>query len=154
MAKLENNSNRNLLSTYIKLFMLLIMFSFLVFALYACGSDNSKKINTIKVEQKRISLVVGGTEQLTITIEPSGATNSKVFYTSTNSSVATVNQSGLITAISVGETTVSITAEDGGASALVVVEVVAEPITLQSPQNVKFDGEKITWDRVDHNYGY
>ena len=156
MVNLHNNKT-NLSSTMgraTKLFAILAILVFSVLALFACGEESGTRVETIDISQNTITLVVGNTEQLTYTITPSGATNADVHFVSANSSIASVSRDGVVTAVSVGQTTVSVTADDGGATDAVTVQVVAEPITLATPTNVQFDGEKIVWDRVDNNYGY
>lgn len=138
----------------LKILIVVSMFVFSILTLVACGESGTKKVTAIRVEQSSLSLVVGASEQLTISVEPTSATNAKLFYSSSDSSVVSVSQSGLVTALAVGEARITISAESGGASVWVPVEVIAEPVQLTSPQNVAFDGEKIVWDRVDHNRGY
>ena len=154
MTNLKQKLSNNTISSSTRIIVLLAVLLFSIFVLFACGEDNSKKIETIRIEQSSVSLVVGGTQQLSIIITPESATNATVFYSSANSNIATVDSNGLITAVSVGQTTVSVTAKEGGATTVVPVEVMAEPIILSTPTNVHFDGEKIVWDRVDNNYGY
>ncbi len=47
-----------------------------------------------------------------ITVEPADATNKAVTYRSSNDAIATVNQSGTVTAVGVGECTITITSVD------------------------------------------
>lgn len=155
MTNSQKSNDKNVkTSALVKILAVLGILLFSTFTLFACGEDNSNRIQTISISQSTITLVVGNTEQLTYTTEPSSAINADVHYASANSSIATVDRNGVITAVSVGETTVSVTAENGGATDAVTVRVIAEPIVLSAPTNVTFDGEKIVWDRVDNNYGY
>lgn len=57
------------------------------------------------------------------TIIPSTATNKKVRYSSSNSAVATISPQGLIVAKTPGETTLTVTTEDGGFAANCFVTV-------------------------------
>lgn len=59
------------------------------------------------------TLSVGGSFQLTLTINPSNATNKSVTYSSSNSSVATVTSSGYVNAISKGTATIMVTTSNG-----------------------------------------
>ena len=61
---------------------------------------------TVTVSPSVISKAVGGTQQLTV----SGATN--VVYGTLNSAIATVNSTGLVTAVAAGSTKVVVTADD------------------------------------------
>ena len=54
------------------------------------------------------------TLQLTATISPSDATNKKVTWSSENTAIATVSNTGLVTAVKEGNTTITVTTDDGG----------------------------------------
>jgi uncharacterized protein YjdB len=60
--------------------------------------------------------VAGNTIQLTALITPSNATNKTVVWTSSDTSKATVNSSGLVTLIAEGPVTITATASDGSAA--------------------------------------
>lgn len=60
------------------------------------------------------NLAVGATQQLTVAMAPVGATNPIVIYKTSNPAVATVSVSGLITAVTVGSATITVTSIDGG----------------------------------------
>lgn len=84
---------------------------------------------TISSDAQTPSIKVGGTFNLgtKITISPTDATDKGVAYSSSNDAVATVNASGLITAISVGAATITVKATDGSnVTATCSVTVAAE----------------------------
>ena len=58
-------------------------------------------------------LFVGNTEQFYATVQPSNATNQNVTWHSSNPAIARVNSQGLITAVSIGTTTITVTTQDG-----------------------------------------
>ncbi len=60
---------------------------------------------SVNIKEESMNLKVGSTNQLTLTVSPSTASN-KVTWTSSNSRVASVNQKGLVTATGVGTTTI------------------------------------------------
>ena len=60
-----------------------------------------------------LSIEEGKTTQLTAGIEPANATNQLIDWTSSNENVATVSDSGLVTAVSAGTATITVTAKDG-----------------------------------------
>ena len=76
-------------------------------------SSPTVNVNRIYLDKTEIALKVGTSETLTATITPSNATNKNVSWTSSNVSVATVNQGGRITAISKGTVTITASAKDG-----------------------------------------
>lgn len=69
------------------------------------------------------SVETGSTIQLTETISPSNASNKSVSWSSGNTSVATVNSSGLVTGISAGTAVITVTTADGGYTASCTVTV-------------------------------
>jgi len=76
------------------------------------------------------SLVVGGTETLSVVIEPPTATNKTVTWSSGNSSVATVSANGTVTAVAAGTATITVKTADGNKTADCVVTVVTSPIAV------------------------
>ena len=63
------------------------------------------------------------TLQLTATVTPSDASNKNVTWSSENLSIATVDSNGLVTAVGAGNTTITVTTEDGGKTASCSVTV-------------------------------
>ena len=70
-----------------------------------------------------VDLKVKETQQLTITVEPNEATNKNYTCKSDKESVATVDKTGLVTAVGAGTATITITTEDGGKTAQCTVNV-------------------------------
>ena len=69
------------------------------------------------------SIQVGGTETLTATVSPKDAANKKVTWKSSNAAIASVDANGKVTAVKVGEATITVTTEDGGKTATCKVTV-------------------------------
>jgi len=59
------------------------------------------------------SLIIGSNVSLTATVLPANANNSVLTWTSSNTSVATVNSSGLVTGLSTGSVDITATSTDG-----------------------------------------
>jgi uncharacterized protein YjdB len=82
------------------------------------------KVTGVSLDRTRLDLVTGGnTYSLVSTIAPGNATNKRITWTSSNTSVATVDQNGKVTPVAKGNATVTATTEDGGFKALCPVEV-------------------------------
>ena len=71
------------------------------------------------------TLYVGGTTTITPVIEPALATDKTVTWTSSNESVATVDN-GVVTAIGIGNATITATTNDGGFTAEAAITVQAK----------------------------
>ncbi|MBR5398393.1 MAG: Ig-like domain-containing protein [Bacteroidales bacterium] len=86
-------------------------------------------VSSVVLSSTTANITVGGSLQLSATINPSNATNTTVFWTSSNSAVATVTNSGMVNGVAVG--TAVVTATCGGKSATCT-------FTVSSPY-VEFD---------------
>lgn len=70
-------------------------------------------VTAINLNKTSASVVVGATSQITAIVVPSNATVSTIQWTSSDSTVATVDQGGVITGIKVGTATITATSADG-----------------------------------------
>ena len=67
----------------------------------------------ITLDKTSLSLNKGMTDSLTAKIEPSDATDIKVYWTSDNPATATVGQTGIVTAVAEGKANIIVIAADG-----------------------------------------
>ena len=72
-------------------------------------------VTGVTLNASTATLTVGGTTTLTPTFTPSNATNKNVTWSSSNTSVATVSNSGVVTAVGLGSATITATATNGTA---------------------------------------
>lgn len=87
-----------------------------------------------------LELVEGNSSKITATVVPSNATNSSVKWVSSSPDVATVDDSGNVTALKAGSTTITCTAVDGsGVSATCHVTVTAKSTTTNPSEQDKTD---------------
>ncbi|MDR2423429.1 MAG: Ig-like domain-containing protein [Prevotellaceae bacterium] len=84
----------------------------------------------VSLNKTTTTLNVNATEQLTATVAPANATNKAVSWSSSNTAVATVSSTGLVTAKSAGTATITVTTADGGHTATCTVTVEDLPLTL------------------------
>lgn len=107
---------------------------------------NVTGIENITFNKSETSIYVGGTETLTATITPSDVINKTLTWTSSNTTVATVDQSGKVTAKKLGTATITATATDGsGVSASCVVTVTgAESVILNKEEVSMYIGDTET----------
>lgn len=93
----------------------------------AAGYPHDVPVTGVTVAPKTASKAVAGTQQLTPTIAPAGATNKGVTYQSSNANVATVSASGLVTVVAgatTGQTaTITVKTDDGGFTDTSVITV-------------------------------
>jgi glycosidase len=67
----------------------------------------------------------GLTTQFTAVVAPTNATNQVVSYASSNTGIASVNGSGLVTGVNAGTTTITVTTQDGNKTATAPITVTA-----------------------------
>ena len=70
------------------------------------------KVESITLDKTEGILNVGNTVTITATVAPEGATNPAVTWSSSDESVATVDETGKVTAVAVGNATITATSED------------------------------------------
>lgn len=91
------------------------------------GREESKEVKVSGITlnpSEGLKLVEGNSSKITATVVPSNATNTSVKWVSSSPDVATVDDSGNVTAIKAGSTTITCTAVDGsGVSAVCPVTV-------------------------------
>ncbi|MCR9014611.1 LamG-like jellyroll fold domain-containing protein [Aquiflexum gelatinilyticum] len=81
-------------------------------------------VTGISISPTNPSIEVGGTLQLVSTISPTNATNQNIIWISSNENVATVNSTGLVIGISVGDAIISAMSEDGDYTSSASVSVI------------------------------
>ncbi|MDR1860787.1 MAG: Ig-like domain-containing protein, partial [Bacteroidales bacterium] len=87
------------------------------------GAEPAVVVTGVTLNKTTLSLAVSGSETLTATVAPENATNKTVNWTTSNTAVATVNASGLVTTVSAGTATITITTQDGNKTATCTVTV-------------------------------
>ena len=86
--------------------------------------DKTVPVASVSLDKSNLTLnAAGASTQLTATVAPSNATNKGVYFFSSNPSVATVSESGLVTAVSNGTATITVRTNDGGKTATCGVTV-------------------------------
>ena len=93
-------------------------------------SDKEIKVTGVKLNKSETSLLVGGNETLTATVLPEDATNQNVTWKSDKPEIASVDANGKVTGVAAGETTITVTTEDGGKTATCKVTVKAAAVAV------------------------
>ena len=86
---------------------------------------NPVSVTGVSLNETSATLRVGKTLTLIATVSPSNATNKNVTWSSGNTGIATVTNSGVVTGVSAGTTNITVTTIDGSKTARCSVTVVA-----------------------------
>ena len=102
-------------------------------------------VEKVELNLQDISLEIGETATLVAVITPNDATNKNVTWTSEDENIASVNN-GVVTAIGPGETTITVTTEDGQKTATCKITVTEEEEELIS--TISYDYTELTNQNV------
>ena len=87
-------------------------------------------VTGVSLSKTSLSLVEGGSETLTATVAPTNATNKAVSWKSSDTGVATVDNSGKVTAVKAGSATITVTTTDGSKTATCSVTVTSKTVNV------------------------
>ena len=103
------------------------------------------KVKGVSLDEEIIQMDAGYTKQLNAQVTPASATNKKVTWSSSDTKVATVDQTGLVTAVNAGDCVIKATTEDGGYEAECEVSVSGYHRSTSVFKNI---------GKVDNNSGF
>ena len=107
-----------------------------------CKVTVTQPVTSIRLNKTAQTITAGKTAALTTAVSPSNASNKKVTWTSSNTAVATVNASGVVTAKKAGTAKITVKAADGsGKTAVCTVTVKAATVAVTG---VKLNKTKLT----------
>ena len=93
-----------------------------------CEVTVYEKVTSVYINGSSRTMTLGETYQLSATVYPSNATNPNTSWSTSDEKVATVDENGLVTAVSYGTATIIVTTEDGGYTDTFTVNI--EPIAV------------------------
>ncbi len=96
-------------------------------------------VTGVEITPATLDLDLGGTATIAVNVLPSNATDGTYALVSDDESVATVTSAGLVTAVGIGEATITATTNDGAKTATCAVKVLA-PATIKKDVTASFPG--------------
>lgn len=78
---------------------------------------------------EQLDIPVNGTGTVTYSVLPENAYNKNVSFESADAGIAAVNANGVVTGVSAGETTITVTTEDGGFTGACTINVYNQAVT-------------------------
>lgn len=111
-----------------------ILLSVSLIATYSCKKEKDKSVavTEVRLDKSATTLVEGDTEELMATVMPENATDKGIEWKSSDESVATVSQTGLVTALKEGSSAITVITNDGGLKATCDVTVNKKVIAVTS----------------------
>lgn len=87
-------------------------------------------LNSISISNNSLNLKEGDSHKLSVSYNPSNATNKKITYSSSNTKVVVVDNNGNVTAKGVGSAMITVVSNDGGhiAQCKVIVEAISKNV--------------------------
>ncbi len=110
------------------------------------NTSNTIPVSSVNLNKTSISIIEGATESLTATISPANATKKSVIWSSSNSAIAKVDSSGVVTGVNAGSATITVTTTDGNKTASCYVTVTKLNIAVVS---VSLNKNSITLNKGD-----
>jgi uncharacterized protein (TIGR02145 family) len=138
------NSLRSSMST-------ILMTGILLFTAVSCGDPKDPeeiRVERVELNKPTTTLAIDGTETFTATVFPENASNKEITWKSGDDAIASV-AGGVVTAHSIGQTTITVTTVDGGKTTdcVVIVEEdnddgLVHSITLDSHMLTFMEGDE------------
>lgn len=110
-------------------------------------------VDSVSFYNNRINLIVEEVQWLRVNIYPEYAGNKNVTFKSDNTSVATVDKDGKVTGVGAGNTTITVTTEDGNKTATAIVNVEKAHVELAG-SSTKYDSVTEVLRALDENNLY
>ena len=117
----------------------------LLLSTLATTCNKPTKVSSVSISSSQLILYMNETATLIATIHPIDADNKTVIWTSSNNTVATVDEDGRVTAIKQGTASITVTTEEGNHRATCKVEVL-HPL---EPELVFVEGGTFTMGCTD-----
>ena len=125
---------------------------------YGVNIKEETPVTSIVLDCTEASMQVGGSIDITATVNPQDATWYKVMWSSDNASVATVDNNGKVTALSEGSTTITAEACDNSGITASCTITVKSKVVITVPEDAVYfwassDGEVVEKGGVASGYG-
>ena len=115
----------------------------------------AKPVTGISLDKTIANLKIGDSINLAVTINPTDAVNKNVTWTSSNASIARVDNTGKVTAVGIGTAIIKAASVDGGyaASCTVTVNTIAAPTSVKVASS-SYNSINVSWSGITGASGY
>ncbi len=111
------------------IFHLVLLLLALSFTACEKEDDNTVAVTGVSLNVADTIVTTGAMLTFTATVSPAAATNKTVSWTSSNTSVATVND-GMVMTVALGATTITVTTDDGGHTGTCALQVLSDKVIV------------------------
>lgn len=123
-------------------------------AAITASAASAVKVKTLKLSASKVTLTVGKTYTIKSKITPSNATNQKLSYSSSDTSVAKVSSKGVVKAVSEGTATITVKTTDKSDLSAKLTVVVKKKSSSSSGFDTKITASELVTDmQVGFNLG-
>ena len=91
--------------------------------LFGVACDTTKSVESVTLDQTSINMYIEETVELVATVNPTDATNTDIVWSSSNADIVSVDTNGIVTALALGNATITVTTVDGSKTAACSVTV-------------------------------
>ena len=102
------------------------------------------KVEKVELDNSNIQIIVGQTMKINTIVYPNNITNMNIKWSSDDSSIASVNNNGEITAISEGETVVRVSVDNVESYCNVKVIKIKDDVYFEIDNNVNINGDELS----------
>ena len=116
-----------------------------------CSIVVAQKVTSISLNETSLSLIEGEEQTLSVSISPNNANDKTINWTSSDNSIATVDENGKVKAVSKGTATIKATANDGSdtyATCSVTVKRLVSSINLDKTTITLFRGNNNPYEKI------
>ena len=106
-------------------------------------------VTGVSLNKSSTTIKYGGNETLIATVSPEDADDKSVTWSSSDESVATVDETGKVTAVNVGSAVITVTTKDGEFKATCAVIVIESAVSVTNKINALPTPENVTLDDKD-----
>ncbi|MGE4214144.1 MAG: S-layer homology domain-containing protein [Anaerotignaceae bacterium] len=107
------------------------------------SSSSKKKVSSVAINESDTTLTVGETKAFTATVLPTNARDKSVQWSSSDTAVATVDATGMVSAVSAGTAVITVTTVSGAKTDSVTVTVKKPSLTLALSLLTQDKGENL-----------
>ena len=99
-------------------------------AAFICACEKEPvHVERLILDKEALTVQVGETKMINVTVSPANAEDKKVIWTSSDSSIASVSVDGIVTGVAAGTASVKAISDDRGITAVCIVTVVPRAVT-------------------------